>query len=80
MDIGQVILTLAPALFGLIGTLVGASLTFQSQRAERRFRQDDEARASLLKVSSHCAEPKERTTQISMLDSHQGAAPRPPIA
>jgi len=52
MDTGQVILGLAPALFGLIGTLVGAGLTFQSQRAERRFRQDDEARASLLKVSS----------------------------
>jgi hypothetical protein len=48
----DVVLALVTALFGLVGTLVGAGLTFQAGRSERRARQDDEARNHLLSVSN----------------------------
>ena len=48
----DVVLALVTALFGLLGTLVGAGLTFQAGRSERRARQDDEARNHLLSVSN----------------------------
>ena len=48
----DVILGLAPALFGLIGTLVGAGVTYQASGSERRAKEDDAARNHLLNVSN----------------------------
>jgi hypothetical protein len=50
--IKDVILGLAPALFGLIGTVVGAGLTYQASGSQRRAKEDDEARNHLAKVSN----------------------------
>ena len=47
----DVILGVAPAVFGLLGTLLGAGLTVQASRAERHAKADDEARSQLLDVS-----------------------------
>jgi hypothetical protein len=52
MDIGQVVLGIAPALFTLVGALVGSALTFQSARMHERLKQDEVARAALLDVSN----------------------------
>jgi hypothetical protein len=46
------IMAVVPALFGLIGTIVGAALTYHSSRVERRAKQDDEARIHLYSVSN----------------------------
>jgi len=52
MDTERVVLGIAPALFTLVGTLVGSALTFRSGRMQERLKRDEAARAALLDVSN----------------------------
>src|SRR5262249_41149050 len=50
MDIKDLISSLAPAAFGLLGTVAGAIITYLAAHAERRSSEDNEARARLADI------------------------------
>jgi len=52
LDASEVILALAPAVFGLLGTLLGAGLTYRAKTEERQAAEDDNARNQLVNVSA----------------------------
>jgi hypothetical protein len=52
LDTPEVILALAPAVFGLLGTLLGAGLTYRAKVDERHAAEDDKARLQLVNVSA----------------------------
>lgn len=51
-DTPEVILALAPAVFGLLGTLLGAGIAYRAKIEERHAAEDDKARNQLVNVSA----------------------------
>ncbi len=70
----DVILGITPALFGLIGTLVGAGVTYRASVAERRAKEDDLARNNLLNVSDAI----QRVWRLIHFGAELPAGPNPP--
>ena len=52
MTAAELVLGIAPAFFGLVGTLVGGGLTVRAGRSDRLSKEDDEARSALVAVSA----------------------------
>ena len=52
LNTSEVILALAPAIFGLLGTLLGATIAYRAKVEERQAGEDDNARNQLANVSA----------------------------
>jgi hypothetical protein len=70
----DVIFGITPAFFGLVGTLVGAGVTYQSSGAERRAKEDDQARNHLLDLSDAI----QRVWRFIRFGAELPARPNPP--
>jgi hypothetical protein len=71
----DVILGITPALFGLIGTLVGAGIAYRTTVAERRTKEDDLARNHLLNVS----DALQRAWRFIRYGAELPVGPNPPV-
>jgi len=71
----DVILGITSALFGLIGTLVGAGIAYRTTVAERRTKEDDLARNHLLNVS----DALQRAWRFIRYGAELPVGPNPPV-